>query len=96
VRLGCWRLRVVGGRWRRCPANLGIASVYLAGIDSAEIIETVHVRKAPMISANAGLRLQASLRVPSAFGASKLIAFGLRMTVASGSGERIAVARRPE
>jgi hypothetical protein len=61
-----------------------------------EIIETVHVRKAPTISAHAGLRLQASLRVPSAFGASKLIAFGLRMTVASGSGERIAVARRPE
>jgi integrase len=36
--------------------NLGITSVYLQGIDSSEIIETVHARRAPMISANAGLR----------------------------------------
>jgi hypothetical protein len=37
-------------------ANLGIASVYLQGIDSAEIIDTVHSRPAPVISATSGLR----------------------------------------
>jgi integrase/recombinase XerD len=37
-------------------ANLGITSVYLQGIDSAEIIDTVHARRAPMIPASAGLR----------------------------------------
>jgi len=36
-------------------SNLGITSIYLQGIDSAEIIETVHARRAPMISANTGL-----------------------------------------
>jgi site-specific recombinase XerD len=30
-------------------SNLGITSVYLEGIDNAEIIETVHARRAPMI-----------------------------------------------
>jgi len=30
-------------------------SVYLQGIDSAEIIHTVHSRPAPVISASAGL-----------------------------------------
>jgi len=38
-------------------ANLGITSVYPEGIDNAEIIDTVHARRAPMISASAGLRL---------------------------------------
>jgi integrase/recombinase XerD len=38
-------------------AGLGITSVYLQGIDNAEIIDTVHARRPPMISANAGLRL---------------------------------------
>lgn len=38
-------------------ANLGITSIYLQGIDSGEIIEAVHSRRAPMISASAGLRL---------------------------------------
>jgi site-specific recombinase XerD len=38
-------------------ANLGITSVYLQGIDSAEIIDTVHGRPSPMISASAGLRI---------------------------------------
>jgi site-specific recombinase XerD len=38
-------------------ANLGITSVYLQGIDSAEIINTVHARHAPVISATAGLTL---------------------------------------
>jgi site-specific recombinase XerD len=36
-------------------ANLGITSIYLQGIDSSEIIETVHARPAPVISASAGL-----------------------------------------
>jgi hypothetical protein len=30
-------------------SNLGITSVYLQGIDSGEIIETVHARRTPMI-----------------------------------------------
>ena len=29
--------------------NLGITSIYLQGIDNAEIIETVHARRAPMV-----------------------------------------------
>ena len=37
-------------------SNLGITSIYLQGIDSTEIIDTVHARRAPMISANNGLR----------------------------------------
>ncbi len=37
-------------------ANLGITSVYLQGIDNAEIIDTVHARPAPVIPATAGLR----------------------------------------
>jgi site-specific recombinase XerD len=35
--------------------NLGVTSIYLQGIDSSEIIETVHSRPAPMISATSGL-----------------------------------------
>jgi site-specific recombinase XerD len=35
--------------------NLGITSVYLQGIDSAEIIDTVHARRAPMIPAASAL-----------------------------------------
>jgi integrase/recombinase XerD len=38
-------------------ANLGITSVYLQGIDSSEIISTVHGRPSPTISATAGLQL---------------------------------------
>jgi len=37
-------------------ANLAITSAYLQGIDNAEIIDTVHSRRAPMIPASAGLR----------------------------------------
>jgi site-specific recombinase XerD len=37
--------------------NLGVTSSYLQGIDNAEIIATVHARKAPMIPATTGLRL---------------------------------------
>ena len=36
--------------------NLGVTSIYLQGIDSSEIIETVHSRPAPVISATSGLR----------------------------------------
>jgi site-specific recombinase XerD len=38
-------------------ANLGITSVYLQGIDSGEIIETVRARRQPMMSASAALRI---------------------------------------
>jgi site-specific recombinase XerD len=37
-------------------STLGITSVYLQGIDSGEIIETVHARRAPMIPVSASLR----------------------------------------
>jgi hypothetical protein len=39
-------------------ANLGITSIYLQGIDSSEIIGTVHGRPSPTISASAGLQLR--------------------------------------
>ena len=38
-------------------ANLGTTSIYLLGIDTEEIIATVHARRAPMMSATAGLQL---------------------------------------
>jgi site-specific recombinase XerD len=38
-------------------ANFGTTSIYLQGIDPEEIIATVHMRRAPMMSASAGLRL---------------------------------------
>src|ERR1700676_4269247 len=38
-------------------ANLGTTSIYLQGIDIEEIISTVHARRAPMMSATAGLKL---------------------------------------
>jgi len=38
-------------------SNLGITSVYLKGIDNAEIIDTVHARRAPMIPVSASIRL---------------------------------------
>ena len=37
--------------------NLGITSVYLQGIDNAEIIDTVHARRAPMIPVDSSLRV---------------------------------------
>ena len=37
--------------------NLGITSVYLQGIDNAEIIDTVHARRAPMVPVHSSLRL---------------------------------------
>jgi site-specific recombinase XerD len=36
-------------------ANLGVTSIYLQGIDSGEIIETVRTRRPPVISATAAL-----------------------------------------
>jgi site-specific recombinase XerD len=38
---------------QRAHSNLGITSVYLQGIDNAEIIETVHARRAPMVPVTA-------------------------------------------
>jgi hypothetical protein len=38
-------------------SNLGITSIYLQGIDNAEIIDTVHARRAPMVPVSATLRL---------------------------------------
>jgi integrase len=38
-------------------SNLEITSVYRQGIDSGEIIETVHARRAPMIPVSASGRL---------------------------------------
>ena len=38
-------------------ANVGITSVYLQGIDSSEIISTVHGRPSPTISATAGFQM---------------------------------------
>jgi site-specific recombinase XerD len=37
--------------------NLGTTSIYLQGIDPDEIIAAVHARRAPMMSASAGLQL---------------------------------------
>ncbi len=38
-------------------SNLGITSIYLQGIDNAEIIDTVHARRAPMIPVHSSLRV---------------------------------------
>ena len=38
-------------------SNLGITSVYLQGIDNAEIIDAVHARRAPMVPVSASLRV---------------------------------------
>ena len=38
-------------------SNLGITSIYLQGIDNAEIIDAVHTRRAPMIPVSTTLRL---------------------------------------
>jgi site-specific recombinase XerD len=63
-------------------ANLGITSIYLQGIDNAEIIDTVHARRAPMIPASAGLRQRRETRLVLAPRAS------------SGPGARPSSARR--
>ena len=38
-------------------SNLGVTSVYLQGIDSAEVIDAIHDRRPPMMPAIAGLTL---------------------------------------
>jgi integrase/recombinase XerD len=38
-------------------SNLGVTSVYLQGIDSAEVINAIHGRRPPMMPATVGLRL---------------------------------------
>jgi site-specific recombinase XerD len=38
-------------------SNLGVTSVYLQGIDNAEIIDTVHARRAPMVPVHSSLRI---------------------------------------
>jgi len=35
--------------------NLGITSIYLQGIDNTEIIDTVHARRAPMVSVDSSI-----------------------------------------
>jgi hypothetical protein len=42
---------------RTASTNLRVTSIYLEGIDSAEIINAVHARRAPMMPASAGLHL---------------------------------------
>ena len=37
--------------------NLGITSIYLEGIDSTEIIDTVHAHRAPMIPVHSSLSI---------------------------------------
>ena len=37
-------------------SNLGITSIYLQGIDSAEIIDTVHARRPPVVPVTSLLR----------------------------------------
>jgi len=38
-------------------SNLGITSIYLQGIDNAEIIDAVHAPRAPMVLVSASLGL---------------------------------------
>jgi site-specific recombinase XerD len=38
-------------------AHLGVTSTYLQGIDTSEIINTIHARQPPVMPASAGLRL---------------------------------------
>jgi hypothetical protein len=58
---------VAAGRRRTAPAkrqsrqlghtNVGITSIYLEGIDSTAIIDTVHARPAPMVPVHSPLRI---------------------------------------
>jgi integrase len=53
-----WHAKASSSRQRQLRhVNLGVTSVYLDGIDTAEIIDTVHNRRPPMISASAGLMI---------------------------------------
>jgi hypothetical protein len=46
------RIRTAGHRL----TNLGITSINLRGIDSTEIIDTIHARRPPMVPVDATLR----------------------------------------
>jgi hypothetical protein len=57
-----WRWPARASRWSSSSASSatatsGITSIYLQGIDNAEIIDTVRGRRAPMVSVSASLRL---------------------------------------
>jgi len=39
-------------------SDLGVTSLYLAGISNDEVISAVHARRAPMMPASAGLRFE--------------------------------------
>jgi hypothetical protein len=47
----------LAGQRRSGHANLDTTSIYLQGIDTEEIVATVHAGRAPMMSATAGLQL---------------------------------------
>ena len=51
-------------------ANLGVTSVYLQGIDTSEIVDTVRSRPAPVLPANAALRGEPQ-RTPTALAPSR-------------------------
>jgi hypothetical protein len=42
---------------QRGHTNVGLTSVYFRGIDSTEIIDTVHARRPPVVPVDATLRL---------------------------------------
>jgi hypothetical protein len=48
---------LLGGHPHIQHASLGTTSIYLQAIDREEIIVAVRTRRAPMMSATAGLRL---------------------------------------
>jgi integrase-like protein len=82
-------------------SNLGITSVYLQGIDNAEIIDTVHARRAPMIpvstsvTALINLRVAALLVARSASEGRCLVIADRRSPAYAGKGDRRAVLRSP-
>jgi hypothetical protein len=43
--------------FRDVRRSCGITSIYLQGIDNAEIIDTVHARRAPMVPVHSSLRV---------------------------------------
>ncbi len=52
-------------------AHLGITSIYLQGIVTREIVDTVHHRRPPVISASAGLRPKRTTKRDRVIGASR-------------------------
>jgi hypothetical protein len=69
-------------------SNLGITSVYLQGIDNAEIIDTVHTRRAPMIPVSTSLRLK-----PTRRRSSRIAALVVRLPRVLQAGESSSVRR---